>query len=62
MLYLDWRFHPVADLLDRTTALVGSYDMGLVAVSLIVATLAAFVAFSVSERILAANSYLTRWR
>ena len=42
MLYLDWRFLPVYDQIDPTTAHTGGYDIGLVALSIVVATLAAF--------------------
>src|SRR3954454_15981013 len=44
MLYLDWRFFPVFDQVDPTMAYSGWYDTGLVALSVLVATLAAFVA------------------
>ena len=33
MLYLDWRFLPVYDQIDPTTAHSGAYDVGLVALS-----------------------------
>jgi signal transduction histidine kinase/CheY-like chemotaxis protein/HPt (histidine-containing phosphotransfer) domain-containing protein len=61
MLHLDWRFFPIYDLVDPTTAYGGGYDAGLVALSVIVATLAAFVALSISGRIVAANSRGARW-
>src|SRR5438309_7946299 len=61
MLYLDWRFLPVYDQIDPTTAHTGAYDVGLVALSIIVATLAAFVALSISGRIVAANSRGAQW-
>jgi two-component system sensor histidine kinase/response regulator len=61
MLYLDWRFFPVYDQIDPTTAHSGAYNAGLVALSVIVATLAAFVALSISGRIVAANSRGARW-
>jgi two-component system, sensor histidine kinase and response regulator len=61
MLYLDWRFLPVYDQIDPTTAHTGGYDIGLVALSIVVATLAAFVALSISGRIVASNSRGARW-
>src|SRR5436190_19165315 len=61
MLYLDWRFLPVYDQIDPTTAHSGAYDVGLVALSMVVATLAAFVALSISGRIVASNSRGARW-
>src|SRR5436305_12321047 len=61
MLYLDWRFLPVYDQIDPTTAHSGAYDVGLVALSIVVATLAAFVALSISGRIVASNSRGARW-
>src|SRR5215472_5990088 len=61
MLYLDWRFLPVYDQIDPTTAHTGGYDVGLVALSVIVAALAAFVALSISGRIVAANTRGARW-
>ena len=56
MLYLDWRFFPVFDQVDPMTAYGGVYHADLVALSVVVATLAAFVALSISGRIVAANS------
>jgi CheY-like chemotaxis protein/HPt (histidine-containing phosphotransfer) domain-containing protein len=61
MLYLDWRFFPVFDQIDPTAAFSGTYNAGLVTLSVIVATLAAFVALSISGRIVAANSHAARW-
>ena len=61
MLHLDWRFFPVFDPVDPATAYGGAYNTGLVALSVIVATLAAFVALSISGRIVAANSRGARW-
>ena len=55
MRFLDWRFFPIADLINPTTAYPGAYNPGLVALSVVVATLAAFVALSISGRIVAAN-------
>src|SRR5437016_9853617 len=56
MLHLDWRFSPVYDQIDPIAAYSGGYNAGLVALSVVVATLAAFVALSISGRIVAANS------
>jgi signal transduction histidine kinase/CheY-like chemotaxis protein/HPt (histidine-containing phosphotransfer) domain-containing protein len=61
MLHLDWRFFPVYDQIDPIAAYSGAYNAGLVALSVIVATLAAFVALSISSRIVAANSRGARW-
>src|SRR6184192_4110467 len=61
MRFLDWRFFPIADLINPTTAYPGAYNPGLVALSVVVATLAAFVALSISGRIVAANSRVAQW-
>jgi len=61
MSYLDWRFFPIFDLVDPSTAYSGSYHAGLVALSVVVATLAAFVALSISGRIVAADTVGARW-
>jgi two-component system, sensor histidine kinase and response regulator len=61
MLHLDWRFLPVFDSIDSTIAYDGAYTAGLVALSVVVATLAAFVALSISGRIEAADSRRARW-
>src|SRR5437016_14018786 len=61
MLHLDWRFSPVYDQIDPIAAYSGGYNAGLVALSVVVATLAAFVALSISSRIVAANSRGARW-
>src|SRR3982074_891694 len=61
MLYLDWRFFPVFDRLTPIPAYSGAYNAGLVALSVVVATLAAFVALSISGRIVASNSRGARW-
>lgn len=61
MLHLDWRFLPVFDPIDPATAYNGTYHAELVALSVVVATLAAFVALSISQRILAAKSRRARW-
>jgi PAS domain S-box-containing protein len=61
MLTLDWHFLPVFDHLDRATAYLGTYDWILVATSVAIAILAAFVALSISGRIIAASSPRTRY-
>jgi signal transduction histidine kinase/DNA-binding response OmpR family regulator/HPt (histidine-containing phosphotransfer) domain-containing protein len=61
MLYLDWRFFPVYDPVASVAAYGGVYNAGLVVLSVVVATLAAFVALSVSGRIVAANSRGAQW-
>src|SRR5579864_5499248 len=61
MLFLDWRFFPVHDLVDPATAYPGAYNGGMVALSVVVATLAAFVALSISGRIVATNSRGAKW-
>jgi two-component system, sensor histidine kinase and response regulator len=58
MLNLNWHFYPVFDGLEPATAYPGTYNVGLVATSVAIAILAAFVAFSISGRIAAAT---TRW-
>src|SRR5258706_12159532 len=61
MLFLDWRFAPVHDLVNPATAYLGTYHAGLVALSVVVATLAAFVALSISGRIVASSSSGAKW-
>src|ERR1051326_4939103 len=61
MLHLDWHFLPVFDQIDPSAAYNGVYHAGLVALSVVVATLAAFVALSISGRIVAAESRGARW-
>ncbi|HEX9465440.1 MAG TPA: MHYT domain-containing protein [Alphaproteobacteria bacterium] len=61
MLNLDWRFFPVFDSLDPANAYRGAYDLGLVATSLAIAILAAFVALSISGRIVAATTARARY-
>src|SRR3954469_3692932 len=61
MFALDWRFIPVFDLLDPATAYPGTYSLGLVATSLAIAILAAFVALLISRRIIAATTARARW-
>jgi PAS domain S-box-containing protein len=58
MLNLDTHFFPVFDRLDPSTAYPHTYNLGLVATSVAIAILAAFVALSISARIVAAT---TRW-
>jgi hypothetical protein len=58
MLNLDWHFFPVFDHLERATAYSSTYNLRLVATSVAIAILAAFVALSISRRIAAAA---TRW-
>jgi two-component system sensor histidine kinase/response regulator len=60
MFALDWRFLPVFDRLDPAMAYRGEYDIGLVVTSLLIAILAAFVALSISSRIIAATSQRAR--
>jgi two-component system, sensor histidine kinase and response regulator len=61
MLHLDWRFSPVFDSIDPTSHYVGVYDPGLVATSVVIAVLAAYVALSLSGRIVAARTGRSRW-
>src|SRR5690242_19792098 len=61
MLHLNWAFIPVLDRLYLTIPYNGKYELGLVVLSIIVATLAAFVALSTSSRIVAANTRGARW-
>ena len=58
MLTLDWHFFPVFDHLGEATAYPSTYNLRLVATSVAIAILAAFVALSISGRIAAAA---TRW-
>ena len=61
MLNLDWHFFPVFDQLDPATAYPGTYNLGLVATSVAIAILAAFVALSISGRIVAARTPRARY-
>jgi signal transduction histidine kinase/CheY-like chemotaxis protein/HPt (histidine-containing phosphotransfer) domain-containing protein len=61
VLHLDWRFFPVSDAFDPGSYYASRYDAPLVATSIIVAILAAFVALSIAERIAAAKSLRDRW-
>lgn len=59
--YLDRHFLPVFDRLDPATAYPGTYNLGLVATSVVIAILAAFVALSISGRIVAATTRRARY-
>jgi PAS domain S-box-containing protein len=61
MPYLDWRFLPVFHRLDLTAAYQGIYDPRLVAMSVVIAILAAYVALSISGRMVAAATRRSRW-
>ena len=61
MLNLDWHFFPAFDRLDPATAYPSTYNFGLVATSLAIAILAAFVALSISGRIVAATTRRARY-
>ena len=53
---MDWRFLPVFTEVDFATAYPGFYEPGMVATSLAIAILAAWVALSISSRIVAATT------
>jgi len=61
MLHLNWQFLPVFDSVDPASDYVGVYDPWLVATSVVMAILAAYVALSISGRIVAAKTRRTRW-
>src|SRR5258708_40180236 len=61
MFHLDWRFLPIFDSVDPTTEYIGVYNPELVVSSVVIAILAAFVALSISGRILAAQTGRSRW-
>jgi PAS domain S-box-containing protein len=61
MLNLDWHFFPVFERLDPATAYPGTYNLGLVVTSVAIAILAAFVALSISGRIVAATTPRARY-
>lgn len=61
MLNLDWHFRPVFDRLDPATAYPGTYDPRLVGTSVAIAILAAFVALSISGRMVAAKTPRARY-
>ena len=60
MLRLDQFFRPFPHPVDLGTAYPGAYDGGLVILSLAIASLSAFVAFSVSERVAAIGTTRSR--
>jgi two-component system sensor histidine kinase/response regulator len=61
MLHLNWQFLPVFDSVDAASDYVGVYDPWLVVASVVMAILAAYVALSISDRIVAAQTGRTRW-
>jgi PAS domain S-box-containing protein len=61
MLNLNSHFFPVFDHLDSATAYPHTYNSGLVVVSVAIAILAAFVALSISGRIVAATTPRARY-
>jgi PAS domain S-box-containing protein len=61
MLNLDWHFFPVFERFDPATAYPGNYNFGLVVTSVAIAILAAFVALSISGRIVAATTPRARY-
>lgn len=61
MLILDQSFWPLSVALDPASAFRGEYDSALVATSIAIAALSAFVALSISERMRAAASPRVRW-
>src|SRR5258708_28784988 len=61
MLDPDLLLPPVLDQIDPTTDYGGFYDPLLVATSVLIAILAAYVALSISGRILAAKTGRSRW-
>jgi two-component system sensor histidine kinase/response regulator len=61
MLHLNWLFLPVFDSVDAATGYAGVYDPWLVATSVVMAILAAYVALSISDRIVAAGTGRARW-
>jgi len=58
---LNERLLPVVESLDPATAYIGQYHYTLVGKSLIIAVLAAYVALSISDRIVAAKTPQARW-
>jgi two-component system, sensor histidine kinase and response regulator len=61
VLHLNWRFYPVSDAFDPGSYYASHYNAWLVATSILVAILAAFVALSIAERIAAAKAQRDRW-
>lgn len=60
MWHLDWRFLPIFDSTNASTEYIGAYNPTLVATSIIIAILAAYVALSISGRIAAARTGFSR--
>ena len=61
MLHLDRWFLPIFDSIDPATGYVGVYDPWQVATSIVIAILAAYVALSISGRIVASKTGRSRW-
>ena len=61
MLHLNHLFLPVFDSFDPSTNYLGVYDPWLVGASIVIAILAAYVALSISGRIIAARTARSRW-
>jgi NO-binding membrane sensor protein with MHYT domain len=61
MINLDQHFWPAFERLDPAIAYRGSYNFGLVVTSVAIAILAAFVALSISGRIVAARTPRARY-
>ncbi|HVH78276.1 MAG TPA: MHYT domain-containing protein, partial [Stellaceae bacterium] len=61
MLHLDSRFLPVFDSTDLGSGYIGVYNPELVATSIVIAILAAYVALSISGRIVAARTSRSQW-
>jgi two-component system sensor histidine kinase/response regulator len=58
--HLDWRLLPVLDHFSSARAYAGEYSTALVVTSVLIAILAAFVAFSISARVTAATTQRAR--
>jgi two-component system sensor histidine kinase/response regulator len=58
---VDWTFLDIFATIDSATPYRGIYEPWLVATSLLIAILAAFVAISISSRMVAATSWRGRW-
>lgn len=61
ILALDWRFLDVFRPIESVAPYQGTYEPWLVATSVSIAILAAFVALSISSRLIAATSWRGRW-
>ncbi len=61
MYYLDRNFLPIFEGAEPAVAYQGAYAPGLVATSIAIAILAAFVALSISSRIVVASTPRARW-